>query len=461
MSTETNQKRFRCLSESPIGRRYLDRARSEPRGFDISGFPPEWYTLSENMYRAYNLSGDLKYKSFGDLWRDEKYWALFADPDTCNLQGYHAYSHANSLSSAAMTYAVTGDPGYLELVKSAYDHFQNVQCYATGGFGPAERLIAANSGELGRALEREANTFETPCGSWAVFKLGRYLIQFTGEARYGDWIERLMYNGIGGALPMGPNGSTFYYSDYRLAGLATIGSARKQYYWAAYPCCSGTYIQDVADFHNIIYFRNDQSIFVNLFVPSEVVWRRPGGDVVLRQETLYPEQDNIHLNVAIRVPQWARGLSISVNGEQVKAANAAGWAIVERRWQNRDEVIVHIPMQVRSVPVDQQHPKRVAIMYGPVVLVQDGSYTLPLSKGAAGEDLSAQIVRVVDGPDHPQEVVNDGSKLRFRITNSAPEGVFSPAWGQFMPFYAVDREFPYRMYFDLDEPLDAGVSRRP
>jgi hypothetical protein len=116
---------------------------------------------------------------------------------------------------------------------------------------------------------------------------------------------------------------------------------------------------------------------------------------------------------------------------------------------------------VRSVPVDQQHPKRVAIMYGPVVLVQDGSYTLPLSKGAAGEDLSAQIVRVVDGPDHPQEVVNDGSKLRFRITNSAPEGVFSPAWGQFMPFYAVDREFPYRMYFDLDEPLDAGVSRRP
>jgi len=85
-----------------------------------------------------------------------------------------------------------------------------------------------------------------------------------------------------GALPRGPNGSTLYYSDYRLGGLPTIGSARKQYYWAANPWCSGIYIQDVGDFHNIIYFRNNQSIFVNLFVPSEVVWRRPSGEVVLR-----------------------------------------------------------------------------------------------------------------------------------------------------------------------------------
>jgi hypothetical protein len=189
----------------------LDRTRSTPAGFDIAGFPPEWYTLCENLYRGWQLTGDSRYKAFGDLWRYEHYWGMFTGKMPLNPAGFHAYSHANTLSSAAMTYAVTGERRYLETIVNAHDHFQQVQCYATGGYGPSEKLVVAD-GALGRSLEREANTFETPCGSWAVFKLGRYLIQFTGEARFGDWIERIVYNGIGAALPMAPGGRTFYYA---------------------------------------------------------------------------------------------------------------------------------------------------------------------------------------------------------------------------------------------------------
>ena len=222
---------------------------SAPRG-GPSGRPQEWYTLAENLYRAYELTGKEKYKSFAEWWLDHDYWNKFAD--TSNPQdahAVHAYSHVNTWSSCAMAYAVTGDENYLRIIKNAYDFLQNYQCYATGGYGPSE-FIAASNGGLGRAIENRFDTFETGCGSWAAFKLSRYLTSFTGESRYADWAEHIFYNGIGSALPVTSSGRNFYYSDYRLAG------GMKVYNWDAWTCCSGTYIQAVADFHNVIYYRD-------------------------------------------------------------------------------------------------------------------------------------------------------------------------------------------------------------
>ena len=64
----------------------------------------------------------------------------------------HAYSHVNSFSSAAMAYAVTGEERYLRICVNAFDFLQRTQCYATGGFGPDERLMPPD-GSLGRSLE--------------------------------------------------------------------------------------------------------------------------------------------------------------------------------------------------------------------------------------------------------------------------------------------------------------------
>ena len=70
---------------------------------------------------------------------------LARPPDTF---GIHAYSHCNTFSSAAMAYAVTGENHYLQIIKNAYDFFQQTQCFATGGYGPAERILPMD-GALG------------------------------------------------------------------------------------------------------------------------------------------------------------------------------------------------------------------------------------------------------------------------------------------------------------------------
>src|SRR5579862_243751 len=90
------------------------------------GMPQEWYTLSENIFRAHQLTGEPKYKSFGEVWLYHTYWNKFANSASpMDAQGVHAYSHVNTFSSAAMAYAVSGDPKYLQIIRNAYDFLQN------------------------------------------------------------------------------------------------------------------------------------------------------------------------------------------------------------------------------------------------------------------------------------------------------------------------------------------------
>ncbi len=387
----------------------------------------EWYTLSENLYRAYQLTGNAKYKTFGDTWRYSTYWDFFLEKADPPVNDLHAYSHVNTLSSAAMTYAVTSNSRYLSAIINAYDHFQNRQCYATGGYGPDERLKAVNL--LGSSLETTKSSFETPCGSWSIFKLARYLMMFTGEARYGDWIEKVLYNGIGAALPMAGWGQTFYYSDYNLAG------GEKLYYPAAWPCCSGTYIQNIADYHNIVYFRDSSGLYVNLFVPSEVSWSHQGADITVTQETVYPESDTTTFTVqsakeasftiSVRIPGWAQVATFSLNGGPLQATTSPGtWAKIERTWQPGDQLTVQIPMELRTVAIDPQHSHRVAIMYGPVVLVAD------------------QIPSPLPSAADPSAWLGAGDKpLEFRSTGQTIS--------TFQPFYRLGYASSYLMYMDL------------
>jgi uncharacterized protein len=419
-----------------------------------TGRPAEWYTLAENLYRAYQITGKEKYKTFAEMWLYTPYWTKFAQTnDPPDASSVHAYSHVNTWSSCAMAYAVTGDQKYLTMLKNAYDYLQNRQCYATGGFGPSE-FIATTDGGLGRALETRFDTFETGCGSWAAFKMTRYLISLTGEARYGDWTERIFYNGIGAALPVTATGKNFYYSDYRLA------SAMKTYNWDPWACCSGTYIQAVADYHNVIYYKDATSLYVNLFIPSEVIWKRAGGaggEVKLTQETDYPASETVTFRIQtaqpaafplrFRVPAWANGLSVKINGLPAAAPIKPGtWASLDRTWSSGDTVEIHIPMPLRMVPVDVQHPDRVAVVRGAVALVLEQAYDDPFTFPQTDEELNKWAT-----PDNGMgQSSARGVKSPVPIPNSfglhPPDG--TKINSLLRPFYTVEEAYPYRIYFD-------------
>jgi DUF1680 family protein len=391
------------------------------------------------------------------VWLYHSWWNKFAKTSApSDAHGVHAYSHVNTFSSAAMAYDVLGDEAYLQILRNGYDYLQNTQVYATGAYGPNERFMAPD-GSLGRALETRSDTAEVVCGSWAGFKMARYLMRFTGDARYGDWIERLFYNGVGSALPLTGRGRNFYYGDYR------VGGGMKVYNWDTFTCCSGTYIQNTADYHNLIYYHDADSLYVNLYVPSDLTWRRGSDSIAIQQDTLYPEADTSVLTVTppraarfalkLRVPQWTRGMSVKVNGAALAVdAKPGTWAVVDRTWNPGDRVDLTIPLTLRMEAVDRQHPDRVAVMRGPVVLILEGAYhagrfRLP----ETDEELKTWLV-----PEKwtrplailtPAPAVDRDARETLSVFRVVPPDK-STVRLKFRPFYDTGEGYPYFMYFD-------------
>ena len=394
---------------------------SRPGG-DVS----EWYTASENLFRAYLVTGERKYYEAAESWEYSEFWDLFARKADIfgRHDAYHAYSHVNSLSGAATAYLVKGDRHYLDTLVNAYDFLRNTQCFVTGGYGPNEHLTRE------RVLDTRAH-FETQCGSWAAFKLAKHLISFTGDARYGDWVELLAYNGIGASIPMNAHGGVMYYSDYNLDGGVKANTD------GGWECCTGTRPQAVADYCDQIYYKDADSLYVALYVPSTIRWNCKGADITLRQRTAFPENPTVDFTVSVsrptrfplkvRIPEWlARPMSAQINGTPIHGdANDRHWMAFDREWHDGDHLTLTLPMNlwVSRLELHSEHPA--AIMYGPV----------------------AMAVSSVENPSGKTDLANldsalvpTGKPLTWRLASDHSATV--------KPFYAYKKGERYFLYLD-------------
>ncbi len=312
------------------------------------------------------------------MWEYTRFWDLFANKqdifspfaESSPFQAYHAYSHVNALNGAGAAYLVTGQPHYLDTLQNAYDFMVNNEVFATGGFGPNERLMPPGNNQ--QTLLRLGFHFETQCGTWAVFKLGKYLLSFTGDARYGDWIERVLINGIGASIPSSADGSVYYFADYNING----ASKANHNPWS---CCAGTRPMAAADFHDIIYFHDDDNLLVAQFAPSSVTWNRKGSTIRLVQKTRFPEEDQtrfaisvdhpVTFDLKVRMPGWLAGpMLATINGKPVAIQARQHWAVISRTWRSGDELTVTLPAKLDLAPLPGDEPAPVALMRGPVTM---------------------------------------------------------------------------------------------
>src|SRR5579872_2811357 len=249
----------------------------------------EPYTMSENLFLAYQRGAGNQYRDLAIQYLDDTYYNPLAEGRS-NLEGRHAYSHVNSLSSAMQAYLTLGSEKHFHAAKNGFD-FITAQSFATGGLGADETLRAPGSPEIYKSLTSTHASFETPCGSYAHFKLTRYLLRVTKDSKYGDSMERVLYNTILGARPIQADGTSFYYSDYSTTG-------KKVWYGQKWPCCSGTFPQVAADYHISTYLRSDDGVYVNLYTPSRVEWHDGSARCGLRQQTKYPFDNKIQIQVS-------------------------------------------------------------------------------------------------------------------------------------------------------------------
>ncbi len=346
----------------------------------------ESYTLAENLFLAYERTGKQQYFDMGKRFLLDR---TFFDPLSQGqnvLPGLHAYSHVNALSSGMQGYLKLRDRKYLTAVTNAVEWIWQDQSFATGGWGPNEGFVEPGKGRLGASLSTTHRSFETPCGAYAHFKLMRYLLSLTVDARYGDSMEQVLYNTVLGAKPIREDGWSFYYSDYGHSAHKTDHRVVADSPWpwdhdGRWPCCSGTLPQVTADYVISAFARSQEGVYVNLYVPSRLTWAIDSTTrCALTVDTAYPKSGLITLHVDpsssrefsiyLRIPGWAgANTSVSINGKRrVGALTPATFVSLRRNWKAGDTVQLELDQRIGTRAVDAQTPDQVAIVRGPLVL---------------------------------------------------------------------------------------------
>jgi hypothetical protein len=129
-----------------------------------------------------------------------------------------------------------------------------------------------------------------------------------------------------------------------------------------------------------MYLRAPQAVYVNLYVPSTLRWTESGAALSLTQEGQYPYEDHVSFTVTtsqpteltfhFRIPEWAEGASIYVNGTRQQGLAVPGhFAAVRRTWKTGDRVELELPLKMRLETIDAQHTDTVALVRGPLVLM--------------------------------------------------------------------------------------------
>jgi DUF1680 family protein len=348
----------------------------------------EYGGMMEVLYNLYAINGQLKYATLARRFGKNAFFDPLAAHED-HLGGLHANTHIPQVIGAARGYELTGDDRYRSIANYFWNEVVAEHTYATGGTSDGEGWQAP--GQLAKQLGPAA---QECCCSYNMMKLSRHVYGWSVDPKIMDYYERLLVNVRLGTQDK--NGMLMYYVPLKPGMWKTFGTE-----FGAFWCCTGTGVEEYAKTNDSIYFHDDKSIYVNLFIGSEVEWPQKGFTLI--QDTNFPAQEGTMLTiraakptrlaVKIRIPYWAQGATIKVNGKlESIAANPGTYAELTRKWKDGDRVEISLPMGVHTSPLPDDQSLQAA-MYGPLVLAAQ--------MGASG--LTEKMIYGDSGPDDEHE----------------------------------------------------------
>jgi DUF1680 family protein len=324
--------------------------------------------IVESLANLYAVTGDARYMTAATWLEHHRIVDPLAnrvDP----LDNIHANTQIPKIIGAAREYELTGDPKYHEIATFFWDRVVHHRSFVFGGNSDGEAFFPES--ETSHHLGAEGP--ET-CNTYNMLKLTRHLFAWSPSAETMDFYERALTNHILGSQDP-KTGMVIYYCPLKPGAFKTFSTPMDSFW-----CCVGTGMENHSKYNDTVYFHDESSLYVNLFIPSELTWKDKG--LKIRQQTKYPEEGStsllvsaaapVHLTVRIRYPGWATsGMTVLVNGTpQTVSSSPGSYVAIDRTWKTGDLVSVRIPMSLHMEALpDDGHVQ--ALMYGPVVLAGD------------------------------------------------------------------------------------------
>jgi DUF1680 family protein len=405
----------------------------------------EFGGMGEVLSNLYALTGKEHYLEVAQRFDKKQFFdPLAAHRD--ELKGLHVNTHIPQVIAAARYYELTGDRRYRDIAEYFWDEVVSERSYCTGGTSNRESWNT-DPGKL--STELGPSTTECCC-AYNMMKLTRHLFGWSPDARFMDYYERALFNHRLGTINP-EDGTMMYYLPLASGYWKTFGKPLESFW-----CCTGTGSEEYAKLPDTIYFHDDESLYVNLYIASELEWPEKG--LRLKQETRFPEEQRatftiagktpVQLSINLRVPYWVKGGNVKINGTSFPAfASPSSYLTLNRVWNPGDKIELSLPMGLHIDPMPDDQTIQAA-MYGPLVLAgrletvtREMSYSGPEPKPGAQEkvpDIAADRAR-------PTAWVEPDTKqaLTFHTTGQAQSVTM-------VPLYKVIHE-RYVVYWKVDD----------
>jgi len=323
--------------------------------------------MNEVYADAFQISGDKKYLNMAKRFSHKVILNSFA-AKIDNLDNKHANTQVPKAIGFQRIGEESKDPAYVTAANFFWESVTQHRTLAFGGNSRREFFPQA-SAYIDFITDREG---PESCNTYNMLKLTEGLFRMKPEACYADFYEKALYNHI--LSTQHPEHGGYVYFTPARPEHYRVYSAPNEAMW----CCVGTGMENHGKYGQFIYTHCSDSLFVNLFIASELKWKQKG--VTIIQQTLFPDEESTKLiihtakptffKLLIRHPKWvsAKKFKIVVGNETLTVSSEpSSYVLVSRTWKDGDVVKVIMPMENRLEELPNV-PTYVALMHGPILL---------------------------------------------------------------------------------------------
>lgn len=281
------------------------------------------------------------------------------------LNGLHSNQYIPRVIGLATQYELNGNVNYRAAAEFFWENVSRHRSYVFGGNSDHEDFFPI--GDTWRHLT--VGSAESCC-TYNILKLTNHYFAWNATMEAADFYERGLVNHILGSQDP-ETGMMTYYISMRPGHFKTFCTP-----WESCWCCAGTGMENHAKYSRGIYYHNARTLWVNLYLASELRWRETG--LTIRQHTQFPNGNDARIEISasrpvratvlLRHPYWSTpAMGVKLNGRLLETGRPGTYLALTREWRDGDviEVELRTPLRVERLA---HHPSTLSVLAGPVVL---------------------------------------------------------------------------------------------
>ncbi|MCK5617334.1 glycoside hydrolase family 127 protein, partial [Candidatus Pacearchaeota archaeon] len=300
----------------------------------------------------------------------------------------HAVLALYLYAGVADIYAETGERALIDTLDRLWENIVNKKMYLTGAVGQIHHGVSTKGDMVHEAfidayMMPNATAYNETCANICNAMFNWRMLGVKGESKYADIMELVLYNSALSGISI--DGTHYFYTNpLRRTGdheMDTTDHATRVPYIPCF-CCPPNMVRTIAKSPGWAYSLSENGIAVNLYGGNKLDTQLVDGSrIQLMQDTQYPWDGEVKITMKsckkapfemlLRIPEWAEGSKIMVNGKEARIETKPGtYAKVKRKWKTGDVVALDMPMDIKLIEGHRRIEEvrnQAAIKRGPVV----------------------------------------------------------------------------------------------